>query len=129
MKANLPAQRSVSNGRNYWGEKACTSTLHAVVLHRDEMHTAVTVRIHHSRSRSRNYCSVWINDRHRYFAGHGQASGHGYHRPSAALAAALESCGIKLSEELEGRGDGAMRDAVTAICHALGYTAVHLVEN
>ena len=44
----------------------------------------------------------------------------GYHKDSAALSAALDSAGITLSEDIAGRGDGPMREALTAIVRATG---------
>lgn len=128
MNAVLPSE-SVLNGRNYWGDKPVTQTIHAVVLQGREMKTAVTIRVHGTKAR--NYCSVWIDDRpaQRHYSGHGWAGGYGYHRPSAALQVALKSAGVTLDEDIDGRGEGAMRDAVIAICHAMGYRNVHLVEN
>lgn len=129
MIATLP-DKSVRNGRNYWGDKECTATIQAVVLHEGKMRTAVTVRVHCSRSNSRNYCSVWINDGAQLdFSGHGWAGGWGYHRPSAAMQKALQSCGVSLDKPIDGYGEGAMRDAVRAICAAMGFAIVHLVEN
>lgn len=54
-------------------------------------------------------------------AGHGKATGYGYHKGSAALERALYSAGIKLSADIDGRGDSAVRDALVAIGVALGY--------
>ncbi len=128
IKATLPPE-SVSNGRNYWGDKPVIQTIHAVVIHARQMRTAVTVRVHGTNAR--NYCSVWVDDHltHRYYAGHGWAGGFGYHRPSSALQVALKSAGITLSKDIDGCGAAAMRDAVIAICHALGHRNVYLVEN
>ena len=59
-----------------------------------------------------------------HFAGYGRASGCGYHKPSAALAAAIESAGIKLAQDIDGYGDGAMRDALHAVGEAMGFTNI-----
>src|SRR5690606_3065831 len=72
------------------------------------------------------YCSVWTYREGRHTAGHGRARGYGYHRQSAALAAALDSAGITLAEPIDGRGDGAMRDALLAVGVAMGYDAAAL---
>ena len=133
MKATLPDE-SVFNGRNYCGDKELIHTLNAVCLHvssgAPELRTVVTVRVHGTKAR--NYVSIWVNASERNghsYCGHGWAGGYGYHRPSAALQVALKSAGITLDADIDGRGESAMRDAVRAICAALGYTTVHLVEN
>jgi hypothetical protein len=70
-----------------------------------------------------NYACLWINDRgnNTYCNGSGSAGGYGYHRPSAAAAEALKTAGIKLSEDIDGRGDSAIIDALTAIAKKQGY--------
>lgn len=50
--------------------------------------------------------------------GYGAAGGGGYCRRSAAGAHALEAAGIELSEEVAGRGMGALRDALLATAAA-----------
>lgn len=120
--ATLP-ESSVQDGRNYWGEKEVTSIFFLVAFDGKQQREVAQVRVHHTRNKGANYCSVWVNDgkRGRWYAGHGQASGFGYHRSSAAMAAALDSAGIKLSSPIDGVGEGAMRDALMAIGRACGY--------
>jgi len=81
------------------------------------------------------WCSVWVSSEGRYFAGHGRASGYGYHKRSAAFEAALRSAGISLTQgdrpaSIEGAGESAMREAIGALMDALGYDRAtwHLVE-
>lgn len=72
------------------------------------------------------YCSVWVYGAvygATPTAGHGRASGYGYHKQSAALDAALDSAGVKLAVPINGCGDGAMRDALLAVGVAMGYDA------
>ena len=92
-----------------------------------EVRELVTARWYKGRSSgaSRIYCSVWIRSygENQMRTGHGWANGGGYHKASAALAAALESAGITLSDEIAGRGDGAVRDGLIAVAAAYGYPA------
>lgn len=50
--------------------------------------------------------------------GHGAAGGGGYCRRSAAGAYALDDAGVALSEAVDGRGMGALRDALIATAAA-----------
>lgn len=51
--------------------------------------------------------------------GSGTAGGGGYHKASAAAGKAIRSAGFSLSEDIDGRGDGAIRDAVLAVGECL----------
>lgn len=62
-------------------------------------------------------CILWSNGAHNANAS-GWASGYGYHKGSAALASAIENAGIKLSENISGCGNDAMREALLAIARA-----------
>lgn len=72
---------------------------------------------------NKNYACLWINDTksNTHISGSGSAGGYGYHRPSAAAWEAINNAGIELSEDIAGRGDGAIESAVKAIAEALGY--------
>lgn len=48
--------------------------------------------------------------------GFGIATGCGYHRPSAALARALDYCGFVMSADVFGAGDRAITDAILGVC-------------
>jgi len=61
-------------------------------------------------------------------SGAGSAGGGGYDKQSAALACAIDSAGIKLSEDISGVGPGAIRDALGAIMEALDYQDHIIVE-
>lgn len=60
----------------------------------------------------------------------GVAKGYGYHKPSAALADACCKAGIELSEDISGRGDDAMEQALRAIADAstTGITSWHVCK-
>lgn len=67
---------------------------------------------------SRAYCCVWLaGDVHQ--SGSAHAGGYGYHRASTAAGSALRAAGVSLSEDIDGRGDAAIRDAVEAIAAAM----------
>jgi len=58
------------------------------------------------------------------------AGGGGYHKRSAAAGSAISNAGIVLSKDIDGRGDGAIREAVEAITRALvpDATAYKVIE-
>lgn len=70
---------------------------------------------------SRNYACLWVNkEPWGHASGSGSAGGCGYHRPSAAAQEAIEAAGFKLSRDIEGRGDGAIEEALFAIAKLIG---------
>lgn len=76
----------------------------------------VTLRIYSTESRS--YACCWIHGDDGYNYGSGYAGGYGYHRASAAAEEALTKAGVKLSEDINGRGDSAIIEAVKATAEA-----------
>lgn len=76
------------------------------------------------------YVNILCQERtsERTFSGDGRVKGCGYHKTSAALAAAFSSAGIQLSSDLDGRGDDAIHTAIRAVCLALGYDNIHIIE-
>jgi hypothetical protein len=124
MRAQLPTENT-SNGKNFHGEKPFTMAF--VIVDRLTGDQPVKAVVWHSQSKGSNYAAVWAHSRARSFAGHGRATGYGYHRPSAALGAAFDSAGVKLSEDIEGRGESAMKEACIALAVAMGYKA-HKLE-
>lgn len=69
-------------------------------------------------------CAVWVrlsDTNGKVMSGTGKAGGGGYHKPSAAFADACRNAGITLKDDVGGRGDGAIIDAVKAIAVAAGY--------
>ena len=65
------------------------------------------------------YCALWIGAGEKYGRGAGTAGGGGYHKPSAALAAAISDAGVKLSKSISGVGDSQMEAACEAIARAV----------
>lgn len=130
MTATLPKNR-VWNGRNLSVDKELVKA-YSVIARNDkgEVIEAITVRywMGHSRTASRVYCTVWLHDG-LGGAGHGTAGGYGYHRNSAALSAAIDSAGIKLSADIAGVGDSAERAALEATTRAMGYEPLLIVSH
>lgn len=79
-------------------------------------------------TKAMNYCCIWVNDRKTgtYCSGSGSAGGYGYHRPSAAAAYAFKSMGVELSENIDGRGDSAIVEAIEALGRRLGYRKFYI---
>lgn len=88
----------------------------------------VTLRLYCTASRS--YACIWAHGPDGVsLSGGGYAGGYGYHRGSAAAGNAILDAGIALDEDINGRGNGAIRDAVEAIARAVsGQNVVQVVE-
>ena len=126
MKATIGKQ--VSNADNYGYKKELIRTYNVVT---DALKEIITVRCYMGRSSSASvvYASIWINSPGYHSSGKGKASGYGYHKESAAIAAAIESAGITLDQSIDGVGDAAIEEALKAIASALGFSHVLIVEN
>lgn len=92
---------------------------------------AVTLRIYGTDARS--YACLWTSSncswegaKDYWRNGSGCAGGYGYHRASAAAAEAIENAGIELDEEISGRGNNAMCEAVRAIARAMWDDSVNI---
>ena len=140
MQATIPSGIGPFNGRNYGAEKETIGAVRVIAYHNGEFTTPVDFRFYAGRSASasRVYCTAWLQStaapspyidereiRHRLRwkerSGTGYAGGGGYHKPSAALSAALDSAGVTLDSDIDGRGDSAIREAAEACARALGY--------
>jgi hypothetical protein len=64
-----------------------------------------------------SYCCVWANA-HKA-RGAGKAGGGGYHKASASMQAAMNDAGFRFADAFDGRGNGAMEDALLAIARWL----------
>ena len=65
------------------------------------------------------YCCVWIHGDDSHGRGGGRAGGYGYHKESAALLAALNDAGAYVSEDIGGRGDQAMFEALEVLARSV----------
>ena len=131
ITATLPAGIGPFNGRNYAGEKELSGLVRVVAYNAQGAFrepVAINFYTGRSSSASRVYCSIWIRAEGIECSGRGHAGGGGYHKPSAALAAALDSAHVELSQDIDGRGSNATRDAAVAIARALGFLDFHVVE-
>jgi hypothetical protein len=122
--ATLPTTPN-QNARNLSGDKETIQTLNAVAYDRahDAIRTYITVHIYASRSAGHSgqiHASIWCHHAPCPTSGYGKAGGYGYHKPSAALQAAIRSVGITLAQPIEGRGEQAMEKALRAIAIAQG---------
>lgn len=120
MKAKIVSQES--NGKNHGDKRELVSAYSVIALIGCELREVVTARAYMGRSASAStvYASIWVSGKGVYTAGSGSAGGYGYHKESAAFAAAIRSAGIELDADIAGRGEGAMRDAFEAIARAIG---------
>ena len=132
IKATLPAN-NVENGK--WAQnKEQISAYNVVAYVKGQFENPVTVRCWMGRSNNAStvYATIWTHNRQnngRYFAGHGNAGGYGYHKESAAIASAISSAGISLDTDIGGVGDSAIDAALTAIARALGYRKFTIVKS
>jgi len=90
----------------------------------------VDIRMYAARSKNGQivYCLFWAHNREKWITGAGQAGGYGYHKPSAAMGAAIDNAGITLSSRIHGVGESAMLEAMDAIAVALGARDTLTVE-
>ena len=68
----------------------------------------------------RVYANVWIKGNVFLSTGGGVAGGGGYHKASAAVGDALADAGVILPGNINGAGDGAIREALLAVAQAIG---------
>ena len=130
MNATLPAV-DVSNARQP-NKKELVRALSLVVVKKSEIQEVVTIRCYMGRSSSASvvYACIWVRvNGGRYTSGRGQAGGYGYHKISAAIGDAITSAGIKLDQDIDGRGDSSVREAMEAIGVALGYRNARVVSH
>jgi hypothetical protein len=88
------------------------------------MRSPIIARIYHTANTA--YACIWVHNEPIHISGGGKAGGYGYHKASAALQGALDDAGVQLSESINGRGEQAMRDALTATARALGLSGFHI---
>ena len=133
ITATLP-RATQSNGKNLSGQKELLSAMSAAALIDGKMREVVIARWYKARKSdgaSPVYASIWTNGAGFGISGYGRATGYGYHKASAALAAAIDSAGIVLSMRIDGVGDGvgdgASRSALEAIARAIAGDAAEIL--
>ena len=99
-----------------------------VAVYKRELVEIAQLRIYGTKAA--NYACLWVNDRktQMYCSGSGKASGYGYHRPSEAVRDAFNSAGIYLNQDISGRGEQAINEALTALGKKLGYRKTNIIE-
>lgn len=124
MHATVKTQES--NAKYALDRKELVRTINVAVIESGKIVVPITAKFYMGRSRDAMtvYCNLWASDQsgERRTSGYGAAGGGGYHKESAALGDAIRSAGISLSEQIDGVGEMAMTDALTAIVRELGYT-------
>lgn len=92
----------------------------AIGLVGNELRELVTLRLYMSASASANRVTaiLFVNAYPVSISASGSASGYGYHKGSAAAADAIANAGISLSENISGRGNDLIREALEAIALA-----------
>ena len=140
MKASFIKEQR--NAKNYGSEKE-TVTMYNVVAYKPDQNIyynptklkeIITVRCYMARrsdGSSPVYASIWLHDQNKNHSGRGSASGYGYHKQSAAIGDAITSAGIQLDQDINGRGESAIREALEAIAIELGHTKenILIIEN
>lgn len=116
-----------NNGRNYDKELIYAATV--VGCAAGEMKELVTVRCWMGRSRSSSvvYASIWTFQP--WTSGSGKAGGYGYCKKSAAVGDAIQSAGIRLDQDINGRGESSIREALKAIADEMCYSNILIVEH
>lgn len=130
--ATLP-KVSADNGRNYSGEKETIARYSVVDCKIKKEVITLCLYMGRSASASKVYASIWVSPDYTtmpgvcHTAGTGSAGGYGYCKQSAASAAAIRSAGIKLAQDVDGRGMREAEDALLAIAIAMGCNADDLL--
>lgn len=127
MKATINTNPAGIFNPNDRREKNYDGGYVAVAITSEGVRECVDLKLYTTASRA--YCCVWFYGDGVSGNGSGRAGGYGYHRASAAALSAFRAAGVALDEDIAGRGDGAIRDAVEAIARALYPEAVvHVVH-
>jgi hypothetical protein len=149
MIAKLPAPDAAQLHATQYDNKEVIRHYHVIGLFEGRMIDFIDCRLYMGKSPCASvvYASIWVKGeptvregahpfRSVYTAcalhvsGRGQAGGYGYHKPSAAIDAAIRSAGITLEytdsadkgrkADISGVGDEAIREALEAIARACG---------
>jgi hypothetical protein len=127
MEATVVEFKDGIKARAHRKEKSFMEQYSGIVIIDGELQEAVTLRLYGTNAR--NYACLWYNDKNAWGSGSGVAGGYGYHRPSAAAAEAFQSAGVQLTNDISGRGDRAIEEAVVALTKALyPFYRVHVVK-
>ena len=129
--ATLPAGQ-FDNATNYADTKETIETRVLVVFDGEKLYKVVDARLYRARRGDGArpvYAAIWIRTRDgRTLSGRGSAGGCGYCLQSSAIGQAVASAGVRLAIDIEGRGMGAVDDALHAIANAAGYSNYRVRE-
>lgn len=105
------------------GELIASRSLVVLDHERNRLVEPVSVRLYMGRARTasvvRCVFRAWSDDTS--LIGYGRAGGGNYCKQSAACGEAFASAGVKLRDDVHGRGMSTVDDALVAIAAALGY--------
>lgn len=105
----------VRQEKNFYGSYLVLDTRTAMDAHPPQ----IELRLGMSSS-YQSYAALWIRGKEHEVYALGKTTGHGYHKPSAALSDALSEAGITLSSNIDGRGDSAIVSALSSISSSIG---------
>ena len=136
IKRNCEGIRTTHRDRQY--KNGLAHGYKAIAIIKGEAVDLVDLRISYT-SGGTAYACIWLYQPVNFDAGvmgsgwsngSGSAGGYGYDKGSAAAATAIRSAGVQLSEDIDGRGASAVREAVKAVGEALaaGTWPVYVVE-
>lgn len=131
MKAKIDLTKTGSNACNFQGDKDLLASYTVVAKTKKGFSEPITARVwrsYNADGAAPLYAAVWISSEDFQLSGAGKAIGYGYHKASTAIADALQTAGVILDEDISGRGDSAIRNALTATAKVLGFNNVHIVE-
>lgn len=128
MLAKLPETDTEIKNLPASVDKLRDSRVYVVAYESGEFSIPIELRIYYPRkSDGRVRAALWVRAGGKYFAGAGSAGGYGYNKPSAAAGAAISAAGIELSQDIEGRGEETVFEALRAIARAAGFSVFHVV--
>ena len=125
MKATINKQAKTKFTTSHLKEGKCFLTVYAAIVG-DKV--PVELRIYDTGKKTT--ACLWVNDSlsNTYIKGSGASNGFGFDQPSEAAQRAINNAGIVLSEEIDGRGDSAIIEAMQAIATALGHPSAFIFK-
>lgn len=78
----------------------------------------ISVRIYATAQKT--FCCIWVYHNKYRTSGSGISEGYGFHRSSEAVEFAFQAAGIKLDTDINGAGDGALKEAIETLAIYIG---------
>ena len=127
ITATIQKGTAIASLKNFRREKNFTNQYSLISFDGQEFSEIVNLRIYQTQAKTT--ACIWLHAaRDFHNLGGGTATGGGYHRSSKAVANALKSAGIELSEPIDGRGNGAIRSALEEIAKNLNLKHFYILE-